>query len=123
MVFAAGPTELDFDLAKPGPPVETRPDLGIGTDDVRRSGRQISVRIHSLGARDAPAGALELVDAKGKVIVRAKTPPLKAPRDLKPKTAMVKLSLSAGVDAKGARVRIVLAQPEITQLNNSVALP
>jgi len=46
---------------------------------------------------------------------------LQAPRDLLPKTAVVKLTLPAGA----ARVRIGLPDGtrEITQLNNSVALP
>jgi hypothetical protein len=123
LVFAPGAAELDFELAKPGPPVETRPDLGIGADDVTRSGRTLSVRVHSLGAQDAPAGELEVTDAAGKVVARAPTPPLQAPRDLKPRTALVKLTLPTGFDPRGARVRVVLAQPEITQLNNSVALP
>ena len=124
VVFApSAVTELEFDLIRPGPPVETRPDLGIGTDDVRRSGRTLSVTVHSLGALDAPAGAVEAVDAAGRVLARGKTPPMKAPRDLKPRTALVKITLPVGFDPNGARLRIVLPQPEITQLNNSVALP
>jgi len=45
--------------------------------------------------------------------------------NLTPKTASVKLTLPAGFDRKGAAVRIALPQglAEVTQLNNSVALP
>jgi hypothetical protein len=77
--------------------------------------------VHSLGALDAPAGSLTVENAGGKVLARAATPLLKAPRDLLPKTAVVKLALPAGA----VRVRIALPDGtrEITQLNNSVALP
>jgi hypothetical protein len=116
-------TILSLDLEAAGPPTETRPDLGIGVDDVSRSGRTVRVTVHSLGALDAPAGTVMVEDAAGKVVARAPTPPLKAPTDLKPKTAVVTLTLPAGFDAKGAKVRAALAVPEITQLNNVVALP
>jgi hypothetical protein len=82
------------------------------------------VTVHSLGALDAPAGTLTVEDAAGKTVARAVTPPLKAPRDLKPKTAVVRLSLPAGFDPAGARVRVALPDRvrEITQLNNSARL-
>jgi hypothetical protein len=115
--------EADYDLVKAGPPTETRADLGIGPEDVARKGRALSVTVHSLGALDAPAGTLVVEDASGKVVAQAATPPLAAPRDLKPKTAVVKLTLPAGFDAKGARVRVSLGQAEVTQLNNEVVLP
>ena len=126
VVFAPRQTTvLEFTLAKAGPPTETRPDLGIGADDVRLTGRNLAVTVHSLGALDAPAGKIWVEDAAGKTVAAGKTPPLKAPTDLKPKTAVVKLSLPAGFDPKGARVRIALPDGvrEVTQLNNAVALP
>ena len=55
----------------------------------------------------------------GHVLARAKTPALKAPRDLKPKTAVVRLRLPPGA----AQMRIALRVPEITRLNNSAPLP
>jgi hypothetical protein len=118
-------TVLEFTLAKAGPATERRPDLGIGPDDVKRTGRQLQVTVHSLGALDAPAGSVMVEDASGKVVVRAGTPALKAPVDLKPKTAVVKLALPEGFNAKGAKVRVALPEGvrEITQLNNAVALP
>ncbi len=115
--------DLDYALATAGEPVETRADLGIGPDDVKRSGRTLTVTVHSLGAREAPAGRVEVMDGQGRVIAQAATPPLAPPRDLKPKTAVVKLALPAGFDALGARVRLTLPVPEITRLNNSVAAP
>jgi hypothetical protein len=118
-------TVLEFGLAKAGQPVEGRADLGVGHDDLKLSARALQVTVHSLGALDAPAGTVWIEDAAGKVIARAATPPLKAPRDLQPKTTVVKLALPAGFDPKGARVRVALPDGtrEITQLNNSVALP
>ncbi len=118
-------TVMEFTLAKARPPTETRPDLGIGADDVLRKGRSVQVTVHSLGALDAPAGRVWVEDASGKTVAAGKTPPLKAPVDLKPKTAVVKLTLPEGFDAKGAKVRVALADGvrEITQLNNAVPLP
>jgi hypothetical protein len=117
-------TVLEFALAKAGPPTETRPDLGIGADDVRRNGRSVSLTVHSLGALDAPVGKAWIEDAAGKVVTQVATPALKAPADLKPKTAVVKLTLPAPFDARGARLRVALPDGvrEITQLNNSVPL-
>ena len=112
---------MEFELAKAGVPTENRADLGIGPDDVKLAGRTLSVTVHSLGALDAPAGSLVVVDAAGKILASAATPPLKAPRDLLPKTAVVKLPLPTG--AVGVRVSLPDGTREITQLNNSVALP
>ncbi|HWA62557.1 MAG TPA: LamG domain-containing protein, partial [Caulobacteraceae bacterium] len=124
VTFAPGTTTvLTFDLATPGPPTETRADLGVGTDDVRRSGRSVEVTVHSLGFLDAPAGEVVVEDAAGKAVAHAPVPPLKAPKDLQPKTAVVRLTLPAGFDAKGAHVRVTLPVAEVTQLNNAVALP
>ena len=124
--FAAhGTTVLTFDLAKAGPPTEIRADLGIGPGDVKVVGRTVSVTVHSLGALDAPAGKVWVESADGKVAVSAPAPALKAPRDLKPKTVVVKMTLPVGFAAKGARVRVALPDGvrEITQLNNAVPLP
>ncbi|WP_372782821.1 LamG-like jellyroll fold domain-containing protein [Phenylobacterium sp.] len=117
-------TVLDFTLATPGPQASNAPDLGIGAEDVIRKGRNLSVTVHSLGDLDASAGEVTLEDATGKIVARAATPPLKAPKDLKPKTATVNLALPPGFDPKDARVRVVLRNGghEITQLNNSVEL-
>ena len=126
VVFAPRQTTvMTFDLAKAGPPTEGRADIGIGADDVRLAGRSLQVTVHSLGAMDAPAGSLTIEDADGKVVAHGATPPLKAPRDLKPKTAVVRLSLPVGFDPKGARVRVALPDGvrEVTQLNNVVGLP
>ena len=100
-----------------------RADLGIGRDDVAMKGSAIAATVHSLGAQDATAAKLELVDTSGKVLASAPTPALKAPTDLLPKTASIKLKIPAGVRAQGLRVRIVSAQPQNTALNDEVVLP
>ncbi len=113
-----------FTLTRAGDPPETRADLGIGSDDVEIKGQTLSVTVHSLGAKDAPAGSVTLTDAAGKMVVTLPTPPLKAPTDLLPKTAVVTLNLPAGVNLHGAMVRVALPpeMPEVTQLNNVVIL-
>ena len=119
VAFPPGETTLAFERISDGPAVEARPDLGIGPEDIKRTGRSLTVTVHSLGAADAPAGTLTVEDAAGRVLATATTPRLKAPRDLLPKTAVVKLTLPAGA----ARIRVAMPSAEITQLNNTVALP
>jgi hypothetical protein len=119
-------TVMEFELQTPAAtPPEKRPDIGIGRDDLSLKGRELTVKVHSLGAVDAPAGTVQVVDAGGRTVASAVSPPLKAPVDLTPKTASVKLTLPAGFERKGAVVRLALPQgvAEVTQLNNSVPLP
>ena len=123
MTFAPGKTTTwTFTLQTPGTPVIERADLGIGRDDVKATKSALTVTVHSLGAKPAPASVVVLEDASGKELSRATTPSLPAPLDLKPKTAQV--ALKGGWKA-GYRVRIVTpaGAPEITQLNNTVTAP
>jgi hypothetical protein len=124
LTLQPGANLFEFTLKTSGASrVQDRPDLGIGRDDIKLSRGSVAVTVHSLGARDAPAGRVELIDAKGNVVAKAATPQLPAPTDLKPHTATVKLSLPARFDAKTGRVRVVIdGTAEITQLNNSVPL-
>ncbi|MNT64500.1 hypothetical protein D3C72_2024050 [compost metagenome] len=64
-----------------------------------------------------------LEDAKGRELARADIPALGAPTDLLPKTATVRLPLSAG-NRSGWRVRVMQADgaAEVTQRNNVVTL-
>ncbi len=124
VVFAPGTTTvLDFALVTPGTPVDTRPDLGIGTDDVVVKGRSVTVTVHSLGARHTNGGTATLVDAAGAIVARATIAPLAAPLDLRPRTTTVKLSIPGGARTP---VSVHVALPgdaaEITQANNSVTL-
>jgi hypothetical protein len=124
MTFAPGKTTTwEFTLLTPAAtPVTERPDLGIGRDDVKVGRSGLTVTVHSLGAKPAPAAVVVVEDASGKELARATTPVLPAPLDLKPKTAQV--ALKAGWKT-GYRVRIIppAGAPEITQLNNIVTAP
>ncbi len=124
VVFAPGTTTvLDFALVTPGTPVDTRPDLGIGSDDVVVKGRSVTVTVHSLGARDTDGGTATLVDATGAIVARATIAPLAAPLDLRPRTTTVKLAIPGGA-RRPVSVHVSLPgdAAEITQANNSVTL-
>ncbi|CAN5358938.1 LamG domain-containing protein [soil metagenome] len=122
LILAPGETTLDFALVAPGSAPETRADLGIGMDDVVRSGRSIAVTVHSLGSVPAGGGTATLESADGAVLATAAIPPIAAPVDLTPKTGVVQLTAPAG--ATGMRVRIALTggAPEVTLTNNLVAV-
>jgi hypothetical protein len=117
-------TVLDLKLVKKGVPYWSRPDLGIDREDVKMTNGSMKVTVHSLGAVDAPAAMVVVRDRAGKVLVQVKTPPLKAPLDLFPKTATVTLKLPSKADLSGGSVTIEStgSVPEITQMNNHVPL-
>jgi len=86
-----------------------RPDLGIGTGDIKIDGNSVTIRVHSLGTVDTPATHLELKDANGNIVGTAPVPSLEAPLDLKPRWKDVTLNVSEGTDlSKGS----VEADPE-----------
>jgi len=116
-------TIVDMTLTKSGDDPAKRADLGVGRGDVAVKGSAIAAKVHSLGAQDAVAAKLELVDASNRVLDSAPIPALKAPTDLLPKTASVKLKIPAGVKAVGLRVRIVTGQPQNTALNDETLVP
>jgi hypothetical protein len=115
-------TVIELKLVNKGVPYWSRPDLGIGTDDVKVEGNHMRVTVHSLGSVDAPAAKVILRDRAGKVIATADAAPLKAPLDLLPKTEDVPLALPASADWKGGSVSVEMSGnlPEITLLNNRV---
>jgi hypothetical protein len=117
-------TVIELKLVEKGVPYWSRPDLGIGTDDVTVDGGRVKVTVHSLGSVDAPASKVVLRDKAGKVLATAAVPGIKAPVDLFPKTAAVSLTLPAGADWKGGSVTVESSGkvPEITQMNNRVPL-
>jgi hypothetical protein len=82
------------------------PDLGLGKEDIKIKGNVVSVRIHSLGAVNAPATTLEIKDAMGKVVATAPVPALEAPFDLKPRWTDIILSVPAGTDLTSGSVQI-----------------
>ncbi len=81
-------------------------DIGIGTGDIKISGNTVTVRVHSLGAVDAPATTLELKDAKGNVVATTVVPSLEAPLDLKPRWADINLTVSEGTDLRSGTVQV-----------------
>ena len=116
-------TIVEMKLATVGDDPASRADLGVGRGDVTVKRSSITAKVHSLGARDATAARLELIDASGQTLDSTPTPALKAPTDLKPKVASVKLKIPAGIRAAGLRVRLATDQPQITTLNDEVGLP
>jgi hypothetical protein len=117
-------TVIELKLVEKGVPYWSRPDLGIGADDVKVEAGTMKVTVHSLGSVDAPASKVVLRDKAGKVLASAAVPGIKAPVDLFPKTAAVSLTLPAGADWKGGSVTVESGGkvPEITQMNNRVPL-
>jgi hypothetical protein len=115
-------TVLELKLVKPGVPYWSRADLGLDREDVKAVAGGLSVTVHSLGAVDAPAAMVVVRDRAGKVVAKAATPAIKAPTDLMPKSATVMVKLPKG-DLSGGSVTIESSGgPEITEMNNRVAL-
>jgi hypothetical protein len=119
-----GPSVIEFALAEAGPAMSTRPDVGIGADDVVRRGGRLSVTVHGLGSVASPAGRVVLESADGSVLATARFDALAAPDDLLPKTETVRLSLPRTVPA-GAQVRLILdGEPaEVSASNNRALAP
>lgn len=117
-------TEFEFTLAEATTPVDRRPDLGIGHDDVRVKGRTVVATVHSLGSAPTPGGTATLVDAMGKTVAIASIPALQAPLDLQPRTAKVRLTLPSTA-TEGLTLRIALPgnAAEVTRMNNTVVVP
>jgi len=117
-------TVIELKLVEKGLPYWSRPDLGIGADDVKVDGGHVKVTVHSLGSVDAPASKVVLRDKEGKVLASAAVPAIKAPLDLFPKTATVTLALPSAANWKGGSVTVESSGdvPEITQLNNRVPM-
>jgi hypothetical protein len=84
----------------------------------------MTVKVHSMGAVDAPTSRVVLRDRAGRIVATASVPPLKAPSDLMPKTAEAVLALPANADWRGGSVTVEMSggDPEITLRNNRVEL-
>ena len=117
-------TVLELTLKQNGTPYWSRPDLGIDPDDVTITGRRIAIKVHSLGAVDAPPANVVLRDRNGNTLATTRTPALKAPTDLIPKTAVVTLRVPKNAILQGGTVTIesTSSVPEITLMNNTVQL-
>jgi hypothetical protein len=112
---------MEFHLVTPTTPTEQRPDLGIGQDDVKVTGRSIDLSVHNLGSLPVSGGTATVADASGKALASAPIPAIQPPLDLTPKTVVVKLPMPTG--AAWVRVALPGNAPEVTMLNNTVALP
>jgi hypothetical protein len=115
-------TVLELSLLTKSISYWSRPDLGIGREDVQVSGRTMDVTVHSLGAVDAPASRLVLRDTEGRTLATAAVPPLKAPLDVRPKTFHATLLLPNENEWKGGTLTVEPGGelPEITRRNNVV---
>ena len=117
-------TVITFTLKQPGTPYWQRPDLGITNEDVQVNGKEVYVRVHSLGAVGAPAMTIVIRDREGKIIAKGQLPEIAAPVDLILKTAEINLTLPEGSSIAGGSVEIDPdhAVEEITLLNNVAKL-
>jgi hypothetical protein len=117
-------TVLNLRLVVKGTPYWARPDLGISKDDVVRSGRRLSVVVHSLGAVETQPTTLALLDQRGKVLVSAPVPRLEAPVDLRPRRTKIVLVIPAEVRIAECSVALdpEAKMKEITRVNNCVEL-
>jgi hypothetical protein len=117
-------TVIQMNLKKVGTPYRNRPDLGIGTDDVKVSGREVSVTVHSLGSVKSPATVVVLTDSEGKELARTDVPALEGLTGYAPVRYTVKLQLPGNASIEGLRAVVNPGDTpqEITQLNNSVTL-
>ena len=117
-------TVLTCTLKQAGTPYWDRPDLGIDPEDVVVHGREVLVRVHSVGAAPAPETTVAFRDRSGRILAVDRVPPLPAPLDLMPKTVNVRLCLPDGATAAGGSVEVDPDHrlEEITTLNNVVHL-
>jgi hypothetical protein len=121
MTFAPmQPTTWEFTLETLGSKVSDRPDLAIGSDDVKADSRGLRVTVHSLGSKPAAQARVVLEDADGRELAHSVVPPLGAPQGFQPVVSHVVLKSTAW--KPGMRVRIVSdpGVPEVTLLNNVV---
>jgi len=121
---ARATTILTFELKEKGTPYWNRPDLGLDREDVQINGREIRVKIHSLGSVATPQSSIVFKNTEGRIVSREIIPSIEAPLDLEPKTAEIWLTLPDGMNATGGTIEINPEQSveEITRLNNTVKL-
>ncbi len=115
---------FEFELVRPGSPVETRPDLGIGRGDLQITEAGVRLTVHSLGHAATRPGHALIEDARGREVARVAIPALEAPLDLRPRTVTMDLPLPPGFDRRGASVRVLQEDDaeEVTLLNNRLPL-
>ena len=116
-------TVLELKLTEKGVPYWSRPDLGIGADDVKVEGAKMTVTVHSLGSVDAPASKVVCATSRER---RWLPPSARAESAARPhaKDGAGHARGACGADLKGATVTVECGGnlPEITLMNNSVTL-
>ena len=100
----------------------SRPDLGIGKEDVKFYPHGMNVRIHSLGAADSPPSTIALKDQSGTVLKTCDIPSIQAPADLWPRYWDVIFNLHGIKSLEGCYLEIDPEKrlTEITRENNVV---
>jgi hypothetical protein len=107
-------------------PAETnyweRPDLAIGSSDLKIENNKLSIRVHNLGATESPETSLELRDAYGKTVKKVQVPTLAAPLDLIPKWVEINIMVPDGTDLTSGSIEIDPDKKiiQITRKNNIV---
>jgi hypothetical protein len=98
------------------------PDLGIGPEDVKIMGNQVTVRVHNIGAKPSSETVIEVRDAKGAVAAYAMVPPLDAPLDLKPRWKDITISVAHGTDLSSGTIEIDPEQKtgQISRINDII---
>ena len=117
-------TIVSLELAEPSEKsYRELPDAGIGPEDVKISGNEVTVRVHSLGAVAVPETTLELRDAKGITVGTARIPSLEAPLDLKPRRIDIRLTVAGGIDLSSGSIHLDPEEKikQITRRNDTVA--
>ncbi|MEA3400242.1 MAG: hypothetical protein U9R79_03255 [Armatimonadota bacterium] len=100
--------------------IRERPDLAIADRDVVGQDGALQVRVHNIGAADAPTGiTVQATDAEGETIASADLGELPAPESCRPSTATVTL---VATGAAQVMVDAGDALAEITEVNNVVEL-
>ncbi len=99
-----------------------RADVRIGLTDIKIKDNEVTVRVYSLGATDAPATTLQVKDAKGNIVAMASVPALKAPLDLVPQWTDVKVTVPKGTDLTTGSIQLDPDKKmiQITRLNDYV---
>ena len=117
-------TVLTLKLKTPSTPYWQRPDLGVGRDDVQVHGREVRIRVHSLGSVPTPATTVVFRNPEGSIVATERIQSIPAPVDLLPKTVAIDMTLPDGTATEGGTVEIDPDHrlEEITRLNNVVKL-
>jgi hypothetical protein len=113
-------TVIDMKLTTAGDDPAKRADLGVGRGDVTVKGFAVTAKVHSLGAQDAVAAKLELVDAAARCWA-ARRPGPEGADGLAAQDRLGEAEDSGRREGVGLRVRIVTSQPQNTALNDESA--